>query len=73
MIVPYEELSSETLNNLIESIVLREGTDYGEHELSLQEKVNLVKLQLEEGTAAIEYSQEHDSVNIITINKKLKL
>lgn len=69
MIVPFKELSSDALNNLIESIVLREGTDYGEQELSLANKVAMVKAQLEDGTAAIEYSEEHESVNIISLVK----
>lgn len=68
MIVPHKELDNETLNNLIESIVLREGTDYGDVELSLEEKVLLVKQQLKDGIALIEYSEEHESVNIISAN-----
>ena len=68
MIVPHKELDNETLTNLIESIVLREGTDYGDVELSLEEKVLLVKQQLKDGIALIEYSEEHESVNIISAN-----
>ncbi len=68
MIVPHKELDNETLTNLIESIVLREGTDYGDIELSLEEKVLLVKQQLQDGIALIEYSEEHESVNIISAN-----
>lgn len=29
MLIPWQDLSPETLENLIESFVLREGTDYG--------------------------------------------
>ena len=46
MIIPYEQLDKDTLYNLIESYVLREGTDYGEVEASIESKVNQVKLQL---------------------------
>jgi uncharacterized protein YheU (UPF0270 family) len=67
MIVPYKELTPETLTSLIESIVLREGTDYGEVEMSLEEKVFLVKRQLDQGVAALEFSEEHESVNIIRL------
>ena len=69
MIVPHKDLDNETLTNLIESIVLREGTDYGDVELSLEEKVSLVKQQLNDGIALIEYSEEHESVNIIAADK----
>lgn len=68
MIVPYKELEPDTLYSLIESIVLREGTDYGEVEMSLAEKVFLVKSQLERGVAALEYSEVHESVNIICLD-----
>jgi uncharacterized protein YheU (UPF0270 family) len=67
MIVPHQDLDPDTLSSLIESIVLREGTDYGEIEMSLDEKVAMVKRQLLDGVAAIEYSEEHESVNIIVI------
>ncbi|TIE66479.1 YheU family protein, partial [Legionella pneumophila] len=36
MLIPWQELSPEALENLIESFVLREGTDYGEHERTLE-------------------------------------
>lgn len=39
MLIPWQDLSPETLENLIESFVLREGTDYGEHERTLEQKV----------------------------------
>ncbi|MGL5266903.1 MAG: YheU family protein, partial [Plesiomonas shigelloides] len=34
MIIPWQQLEPETLNNLLESFVLREGTDYGQQEMS---------------------------------------
>ncbi|SUH86409.1 Uncharacterised protein family (UPF0270) [Salmonella enterica subsp. enterica serovar Typhimurium] len=43
MIIPWQGLAPDTLDNLIESFVLREGTDYGEHERSLEQKVADVK------------------------------
>ena len=53
MIIPYEQLDKDTLYNLIESYVLREGTDYGEVEASIESKVNQVKLQLKSGEAMV--------------------
>lgn len=46
MIIPWNELSAETLDNLIESFVLREGTDYGIQEKTLEQKVADVKNNL---------------------------
>ena len=65
MIIPLESIDSETLQNLVESFVLREGTDYGEVEISLQEKVAQIVEQLRAGDIVIEYSEEHESINII--------
>lgn len=35
--IPHTDLSAELLRAVIESLVLREGTDYGEHEVSLDD------------------------------------
>lgn len=65
MIIPFDTIDEETLQSLVESFVLREGTDYGEVEISLQEKVEQIIEQLRSGDIVIEYSEEHESVNII--------
>lgn len=44
--IPLDEIDAETLDRMIESFVLREGTDYGDAEASLEKKVNDVKRQL---------------------------
>ncbi|MCX8642027.1 MULTISPECIES: YheU family protein [unclassified Gilliamella] len=64
MIIPWQELDSNTLNNLIEYFVLREGTDYGLQEISLIEKVDNVKSQLIAGKAAIFWSELHQTIDI---------
>ena len=64
MIVPWQNLNPQTLDNIIESFVLREGTDYGLQEKSLQEKVTQVKSQLIDGTVAIFWSELHQTVDI---------
>ena len=68
MLIPWQDLSPETLENLIESFVLREGTDYGEHERSLQQKVNDVKRQLKSGDVVLVWSELHETVNIMPRN-----
>jgi uncharacterized protein YheU (UPF0270 family) len=62
--VPYTELPPDLLQAVIESFVLREGTDYGEKELSLQDKVARVVAQLKRGEAKIIFDPETDSVTI---------
>jgi uncharacterized protein YheU (UPF0270 family) len=62
--VPYGELPAGLLNAVIESFVLREGTDYGEKELSLEDKVARVVSQLKRGEAKILFDPESESVTI---------
>ena len=62
--VPYTELSPDVLRALIESFVLREGTDYGEREFSLEEKVAKVIAQLKSGEAKILFDPESESVTV---------
>ena len=63
--VPYTELAPELLHAVVESYVLREGTDYGEREFSLQEKVAHVISQLKRGEARIVFDPDTESVSII--------
>ncbi|MBT43075.1 MAG: hypothetical protein CMF12_11175 [Idiomarina sp.] len=65
MRIPWQELDADTLNNLLESVVLREGTDYGEQELSFNAKVEQLRERLKRGDAVIVYSELHESVDIV--------
>ncbi len=65
MIIPWQQVAPDTLDNLIESFVLREGTDYGQHELSLAQKVADVKRQLKQGEAVLVWSELHETINIL--------
>lgn len=65
MIIPWQEIAPDTLERLIEAFVLREGTDYGEHERSLTDKVADVKQQLKSGEAVLVWSELHETVNIM--------
>jgi uncharacterized protein len=63
--VPHLSLAPETLNALIESFVLREGTEYGEHDVALATKVAQVRRQLERGEAAVYFDPLSESVDIV--------
>jgi len=66
IVVPYGELSPEALRGVIEAFVLREGTDYGEREFSLEQKVLHVRSQLERGEAQVLFDPDTESVQIRT-------
>lgn len=65
IIIPHRELSAEALRGVVESFVLREGTEYGEQDVSLEDKVAQVMLQLERGEAQVVYHAELESVDIV--------
>ncbi|CAH0524564.1 YheU family protein [Vibrio hippocampi] len=64
MIIPWQEINPDTLDNLLKEFVLREGTDYGEIESSLEQKITSVKQQLSNGDAVIVYSELHETFDI---------
>ena len=63
--VSFDDLKPDTLRALIESFVLREGTDYGLNETSLDDKVAQVLIQLRRGEAHITYDPATESVNLV--------
>ena len=65
VVVPYAELAADLLHAVVESYVLREGTDYGEKEFSLEEKVAHVISQLKRGDAQIVFDPESETVSIM--------
>lgn len=65
MIIPWQQLNPETLNNLIESFVLREGTDYGEEERTLAEKTQDIHRQLTAGEIVVVWSELNESVSLM--------
>jgi uncharacterized protein YheU (UPF0270 family) len=63
--VPATQLSPEALRAVVESFVLREGTDYGAREYSLDEKVQQVLQQLQRGDARIVIDPHTETVQIL--------
>ncbi|WP_194091220.1 YheU family protein [Vibrio hibernica] len=68
MIIPWQQIDPETLENLIKEFILREGTDYGEQDYSLEQKITQVQRQLKSGKVAIVFSELHESVDIKAID-----
>ncbi|MBM5458887.1 YheU family protein [Pseudomonas sp. P66] len=58
MIIPHQQLEPDTLQNLIEDFVSREGTDNGDESTELQ-KVQAVRSQLASGQAVIYFDAEY--------------
>ena len=62
--VPYLDLSENTLHGVLEAFVLREGTDYGSQEYSLEQKVEQVMQQLKRAEVSIVFNIEDESFDI---------
>lgn len=65
MKIDHKQLSQEALQGVLEAFVQREGTDYGE-EISLADKVQQVKIQLDSGSAVLVFDVELESFNIVS-------
>ena len=64
MEIPYHKLSHDVLRGIIAEFVLREGTDYGLKEYTIEEKIYEVLEQLKTGSAKIIYCEETETFNI---------
>ena len=66
MRIPHKKLNPLTLQSLIEEFVTRDGTDYGEHEASLETRVAMVREQLERGAVVIWFDPDTESCTLLT-------
>lgn len=65
MIIPPSKLPPQTLHNILEEFITRDGTDYGEHELSLEEKVERLLPQIANGEVLIVFDEELESIQLV--------
>ncbi|WP_237061846.1 MULTISPECIES: YheU family protein [Microbulbifer] len=65
MIIPHQQLDPGTLQNLLEEYATRDGTDYGEREVSLEDKVASLRRQLASGDVVIWFEPGDESVNLV--------
>jgi len=65
MIIPFDQISAETLDSILQEHVLREGTNYGEHEITIDYQVAQLRKQLVNGDIVLVYSELHESVNLL--------
>lgn len=66
LIVPPEQLSDEALQGVIEEFITREGTDYGEFEFSLADKVKQVRAQLRTKMIQIVFDVRSETCTLMT-------
>lgn len=66
MIIPFQKISADGLQGLVEEYINREGTDYGSVETSLDSKVAQVMLQLQRGEVQVVFDAESESASLMT-------
>ena len=63
-IIPVNRLSTEALHGVIEEFISREGTDYGETEVSPETSFRQVEHRVENGLAVLVFDDETETTNI---------
>ena len=65
VLVPWQQLSSETLTALIEEFVTRDGAEHGHRDVPLERKLEQVRGLLRAGKAVISFDEEDETVTIV--------
>ena len=63
--VPLQRLQADVLQALLEDYASRDGTDYGEREFTLQEKVERLQRQLRAGELQILYDADSEQWDLV--------
>lgn len=64
--VPYTRLDPDTLRRVVEDLVTRDGTDYGEVEKTLAQKADALLAQLERGEAKLVMDMTTETIALMT-------
>lgn len=64
--IPKDKISPEALKEFLKSYILREGTDYGAVEVSLESKLGQLEKQLQQGKIKIIFDPNDESVTLMT-------
>ena len=66
MLIPHEQLSANTLTAILEEYASREGTEYGDVDYSLAQKVAMLRKQLERGDIAVSFDTQTETCTLQT-------
>ncbi len=71
--VPPQRLAAVTLQALLEEYASRDGTDYGERELSLEQKVGNLREQMHRGELLIVFEVDSEHWDLLPKEQARKL
>ena len=63
--IPYQSLSADALEGIVQEFSSRDGTDYGESEFSLADKVAQVEVQLKSGDLTLLFDPIAQSCQLV--------
>ena len=66
--VPIDQLSESALLGVLDAFILREGTDYGHQDYTLEEKRQRVMAMLRKGDAEVCYYPENEHIDIVLVS-----
>jgi uncharacterized protein YheU (UPF0270 family) len=64
--IPYTQLETATLRNVIDDLITRDGTDYGAEERTREQKASALMRQLENGEAKLVFDPETETIGLMT-------
>ncbi len=65
--IPYEQLTPETLTAILEEYASREGTDYGDVVYTLEQKVQMLRKQLERGDIGVTFDTQTETCSLVSL------
>ena len=65
--IPSSAVSPEALSGIIDNFILREGTDYGVQEITLDKKREQIQRQLNQGKIVIVFDPATESVTLLNL------
>lgn len=64
--IPPSALSEDALRGIISHFILREGTDYGSVEVTMDTKIKQVERQIQKGEIVIAFDPNTETVTLLT-------
>ncbi|MEM1111756.1 MAG: YheU family protein [Pseudomonadota bacterium] len=66
--IPVSRVAPDTLLALLEEYATRDGTDYGERETQLEERVASLRKQLDEGAIRLLFDADSETWDILPVD-----
>jgi uncharacterized protein YheU (UPF0270 family) len=66
MLIPFDQLSQDALQGVMDSYINREGTDYGDVEMDLASKRNQLLALLKKGEVVIVFDAASETINLLS-------